>query len=143
MDNHLDDVLHVKGQLTKLAQPSPHHIVLGALPGGDVEEGLHHLELSGDEHQIVLHIHLELCLHINGRLDTAQRPLHRRPGQPKHETIRHGVVLDLRKLYLFGLHCIKLQRRIPGFRLWRLVRGSQHFLQLAAFRGILNLALKP
>ena len=75
----------------ELPHTGQRHLVILVVVVGGAEKGLHHLELAGDEHQVILHLLPQLLLLFHRRLDQAQRPLHRRLGQTKSER-RHGCV---------------------------------------------------
>ena len=62
-----------------------------ALRLGHVEEGLHDLELPCEEHQVTPHRQFQLPppRSLTSPWNLAQRPLHQRLGQPKHDLL-HG-----------------------------------------------------
>ncbi|GJN06737.1 hypothetical protein PR202_ga24493 [Eleusine coracana subsp. coracana] len=92
VDDELDAVFHVEGQLADLTHPGHHHQVPDAFVVGHGEEGLHHLELARDEHQITLRTLPKLCFLLDCRLGLGHCPLHHRLGQANGE-LRHGSIL--------------------------------------------------
>ncbi|WVZ53238.1 hypothetical protein U9M48_004210 [Paspalum notatum var. saurae] len=89
VDDELDAVLHVVGEVKDLSHPGGNHGVRDVLLGaGGAEEGLHHLKLTGDEQQVALCALLQPRRLLDRCLGLGYGPLYQGPGDTKHD-IRH------------------------------------------------------
>ena len=80
MEDELNAVLNIIGQVTDLPHPSPNHIVLDVLFICSVEKGLHHLKLACNEHQITLNDLPILSLLLDYGIDLVCKQLNRSTG---------------------------------------------------------------
>ncbi|BAS88093.1 Os04g0205101, partial [Oryza sativa Japonica Group] len=98
-----DAVLGVIRQITDLADPRPHHIVLDPFPIGGLEEGLHHLELILHEHSITLHDLPQLLFLLDGALDLVYKCLNHRLGDPNGKVCHCSLPLSVSQVLFVGV----------------------------------------